>query len=447
MDEQAHSAEGTIVTNLTKHSTLALACAPLRKASMLALFLATTLVTTKPAQTQTFTVLHEFTGGEDGEIPYSGLTLDRAGNVYGTTTYGADQSCLGGCGTVFRISRAGAFTTLYRFHGIDGDGPEANVTIASDDTLYGTTEFGGAQGTGNIYRLQPSTRALGNATGTWNETVIHTFGAYNDGEGVLPWWGALIFDRAGNLYGTASAGGTGSCASGGCGTVFELSPSNGGWTYNVLYRFTCTTDGATPFSGVVMDTEGRLYGTTDGNLGCDGGTAYQLAPTGSGWTEITMHQFQNRDDGGEPVGGLVVDAAANAYGVTANGGTSGCGGVVYELSPRGVGWTFLPIYCLVGPVAGGSESAMTMDAAGNLYGTTTADGANRRGSVFKLTYNNGSWTYTDLHDFTGGADGSGPVGTLAVDADGNIYGTSVYGGTGGGCEFGDGCGVAWKITP
>jgi len=435
------------MANLAKHSLSSLILSAARKASMLAICILMTLVTAKSAPAQTFTVLHEFTGGEDGEIPYSGLTLDRGGNVYGTTSYGANQSCLGGCGTVFRISQAGIFTTLYRFHGIDGETPQANVTIASDGTLYGTTEFGGAQGTGNVYRLQPPGRALANATGTWNETVIHTFGSYNDGQGVLPWWGSLIFDSAGNIYGTASAGGTGPCASGGCGTVFELSPSNGSWTYSVLYRFTCGADGASPFSGVTMDAEGRLYGTTDGDLRCDGGTAYQLVHGGSGWTENTMHQFQNLDDGGEPVGGLVVDAAANAYGITGNGGTSGCGGVIYELSPRGVGWTFSRIYCPVGPVAGGSESAMTMDAAGNLYGTTTADGANRRGSVFKLTYDNGSWTYTDLHDFTGGADGSGPVGTLALDADGNVYGTSVYGGTGGGCEFGNGCGVAWKITP
>ncbi len=433
------------MSNSTRHSPLILIGTPLRIATMLALFFVLTLVTTAAAQT--FTVLHEFTGGEDGFMPLSGLTLDRGGNVYGTTTYGANQSCLSGCGTVFRVSRAGTFSTLYRFHGIDGDGPEANVTVASDGTLYGTTEFGGAQGTGNIYRLQPPMRALGNATATWNETVIHTFGAYNDGEGVLPWWGSLIFDSAGNIYGTASAGGTGPCSSGGCGTVFELSPSKGAWTYKVLYRFTCGADGATPFSGVAMDAEGRLYGTGDGNLGCQGGTAYQLTPSGSGWTESTMHQFQNLGDGGEPVGGLVLDAAGNAYGMTANGGTSGCGGVVYELSSRGVGWTFLPIYCPVGPMAGGSESAMTMDAAGNLYGTTTADGANRLGSVFKLTFNNGSWTYTDLHDFTGGADGSGPLGTMALDTDGNLYGTSQYGGTGGSCEFGNGCGVAWKITP
>ncbi len=432
------------MANLGKHSPFVLTCRPLRKASMLVLFFAFSLVTA--AWAQTFTVLHEFTGGQDGENPQSGLTLDRAGNLYGTTVFGANQSCLGGCGTVFRISRAGVFGTLYRFHGIDGEAPEANVTIASDGTLYGTTEFGGAQGTGNVYRLQPSTRALGNASGTWNETVIHTFGAYDDGLGVLPWYGPLIFDRAGNIYGTASAGGLGPCASGGCGTVYELSPSNGAWTYSVLYRFTCETDGATPFAGVILDAGGRLYGTADGANSCLYGTVYQLAPSGSGWTENTLHQFQNQNDGSQPVGGLIMDAAGNLYGVAANGGSGG-GGVVYELAPRGAGWTFIPIYSLVGGPGGGSASSLTIDAAGNLYGTAEFDGAHYDGSVFKLTKNNGSWTYTDLYDFTGGADGANPVGTLAVDAAGNVYGTTTYGGSGGSCEFGNGCGVAWEITP
>jgi len=282
-------------------------------------------------------------------------------------------------------------------------------------------------------------RALGNATGTWNETVLYTFGSYDDGNGVLPWFGSLIFDRAGNLYGTASAGGTGPCASGGCGTVYKLTPSNGEWTYNVLYRFTCGTDGATPFSGVILDSAGRLYGTTDGNLRCDYGTVYQLVSTGATWTENTVHAFQDQNDGAEPVGGLVMDAEGNLYGVTGNGGSGG-GGVVYELSPAGDGWTFTPIYSLVGGPGGGSESALTIDAVGNLYGTATSDGAYYYGSVFKLTRNNGNWSYTDLHDFTGGADGANPIGAMALDADGNLYGTASDGGT-------DNKGVAWEITP
>jgi len=402
------------------------------------------LFSAAPSPAQSFTVLHEFTGGQDGDTPSSGLTLDRGGNVYGTTTFGANQSCLGGCGTVFRVSRAGTFSTLYRFHGSDGDAPLANVTIASDGTLYGTTEFGGANGTGNVYRLQPPARALGNATGTWNETVLYTFGPIHNGLGVEPWFGSLVFDNAGNIYGTASAGGTGSCATGGCGTVYKLAPSNGEWTYSVLHRFACGADGAFPTSGVILDAAGRLYGTSDGNSGCDYGTVYQLVSTGALWTENTLHQFQNQEDGAQPVGGLVMDAAGNLYGVNAFGGSGG-GGVVYELSPSGDGWTFSVLYSLVGGPGGGSDSPLTLDAAGNLYGTATFDGAYYDGSVFKLTRHNGSWTYTDVYDFTGGADGANPVGAVAVDAAGNLYGTTSHGGTGSSCQYG--CGVAWKITP
>jgi len=226
--------------------------------------------------------------------------------------------------------------------------------------------------------------------------------------------------------------------------VFELTPSNGGWTYNVLYRFTGGTDGATLSSSVVFDAEGRLYGTALGDNQHPYGTAYQLVPSGSGWTENAVHAFQGEDDGDAPVGGLIIDGAGNLYGVTGDGGSGG-GGVVYELSPRANGWTFIPIYSLVGGPGGGSESTLTMDAAGNLYGNATYDGAFHHGSVFKLTPNNGSWSYTDLYDFTGGADGSNPIGTMALDADGNLYGTASLGGNGSNCQFG--CGVAWEITP
>jgi len=429
-----------MIPSPAKLSRLVSTCRPFRNASMLVLSLALAVVAARPAQAQTFTVLHTFTGGQDGASPDSGLTLDRAGHLYGTTTLGANGHCLGGCGTVFRISSAGVLTTLYRFNGNDGDFPQANVTVASDGVLYGTTEFGGVYGAGNIYMLQPPAHAVDNATETWNETVLYTFGPIDNGLGVEPWFGSLIFDHAGNIYGTASAGGTGHCGTGGCGAVYKLTPSNGAWTYSVLYRFTCGTDGATPFSGVILDPAGRLYGTTDGNLGCDYGTIYQLVPAGLTWTEITLHQFQSQNDGSEPVGGLVMDAEGNLYGITGNGGSSGCGGVVYELIPQGNGWTFTPIYCPAGSPVGGSESAMTIDAAGNLYGTTVYGGAHRDGSVFKLTRNNGSWSYTDLYDFTGGADGGNPIGAVAVDANGNVYGTASDGGT-------SGKGVAWKITP
>ena len=213
--------------------------------------------------------------------------------------------------------------------------------------------------------------------------MLYTFGPIDNGNGVRAVAGSLIFDHAGNLYGTASAGGIGPCATGGSGAKWELTPSTSGWTYNVLYRFTCGTDSATPFSGVIFDAAGRLYGTADGNLRCPLGTVYQLVPTDLTWTESTLHAFQDQDDGAEPVGGLVIDAEGNLYGVTGNGGSGG-GGVVYELSPAGDGWTFTPIYSLVGGPGGGSESTLTIDAAGNLYGTAAYDGAYHYGSVFKV---------------------------------------------------------------
>ena len=191
---------------------------------------------------------------------------------------------------------------------------------------------------------------------------------------------------------------------------------------------------------MILDAQGRLYGTSDGDLGCLYGTVYQLIPAGLTWTENTLHQFQNQEDGAEPVGGLVMDADGNLYGMTGNGGSSGCGGVVYELSPSGGGWTFTPIACPAGPMAGGSQSAMTFDAAGNLYGTTVYDGAQHCGSVFKMTHNGGTWNYTDLYDFACGTDGGNPIGAVAVDANGNVFGTASGGGT-------NDKGVVWEITP
>lgn len=427
------------MTNLRKHSSLSFTCSSFRKVSTLALFAALTLLTPSLTQAQTYQVLHTFTGGQDGKSPESGLIMDRAGNFYGTTDLGANQSCLGGCGTVFRISPRGILTTIYSFHGQDGDYPLANVTIASDGTLYGTTEFGGAFGAGNIYRLQPPARATANAAGTWSETVLYTFGPINNGLGVEPWYGPLIFDGAGNIYGTASAGGTGPCATGGCGTVFQLSPSNGDWRYSVLYRFTCEADSAVPFSGVILDAAGRLYGTTHGDSRCNDGTLFQLIPHGSTWSNNTLHTFLGRGDGDVPLGGLIMDAAGNIYGATTDGGAGG-GGVIYELSPTGDGWTFTTLHSLTGSPGGGEESALTMDAAGNLYGTAGYDGAFHWGSIFKLTRNNGSWSYTDLYDFTGGADGAVPNGKIALDSSGNLYGTASYAGQ-------NNNGVAWELTP
>ena len=146
--------------------------------------------------------------------------------------------------------------------------------------------------------------------------------------------------------------------------------------------------------------------------------------------------------GNDPWAGLIIDPSGNLYGTTTGGG-SGSGGTVFELTPANVGWTFKTLYSFSGN-GGGPSDKLVMDAAGNLYGTTYIDGAYGYGTVFKLTPSNGGWTYTSLHDFTGGSDGANPISSLVFDANGNLYGTASQGGTGN-CP--GGCGVVFEITP
>jgi uncharacterized repeat protein (TIGR03803 family) len=162
-----------------------------------------------------------------------------------------------------------------------------------------------------------------------------------------------------------------------------------------------------------------------------------LTHAGGGWTETVLYKFQNGADGRAPSGGVVFDDAGNLYGSTTFGGANG-GGTVYELSPSGGNWTLTTLASFSG--IAGPYNNLTMDAAGNLYGTTYRDGADLAGTVFKMTKSNGVWTLTDLHDFTGGDDGGYPSSSIAIDTHGNIFGTASSGGTGG-------QGVAFEITP
>ena len=177
---------------------------------------------------------------------------------------------------------------------------------------------------------------------------------------------------------------------------------------------------------MTLDAQGNLYGTTWlGGGPKSAGTVYRLTPSGSGWTFETLYVFQDSSDGALPVGGLVLDRAGNLYGTTEQGGSGG-GGTVFELSPSGGGWNFTVLHSFTGTY--GPLATLAMDAAGNLYGTTFSWSLLREGSVFKLTRNNGSWSFTDLYDFTGGGDGANPVGGVALDQSGNLYGTASAGG-------------------
>jgi len=205
---------------------------------------------------------------------------------------------------------------------------------------------------------------------------------------------------------------------------------------NVIYAFTGGNDGAVPFGGVIFDSAGKLYGTTTGYQ-YGAGTVFRLTPSGLGWTEDTLYAFQGGSDGASPFGAPVFDPYGNLYGSTTQSGT-GRGGTAFELTPSGDNWMFALLYSFIGDE--GPWGALTMDAAGDLYGTTFQDGAYGWGSVFKLTHSSGGWTYTDLHDFTGGDDGRGPYGNVILDVKGNLYGTTYTGGT-----YSDG--VVWEITP
>jgi uncharacterized repeat protein (TIGR03803 family) len=415
----------------------------LRARLVLALISAFIVLTTQAAHTQTFSVLHSFTGGGDGNVSYAGLTVDVAGNLYGTTIYGGvtGGSCGSqGCGTVFKLTHRGAAWTLnpiYTFSGgSDGAFPAARVMIGPDGALYGTTAGGGSapssSGGGVAFRLQPPARISARILNPWIETVVYQFASYS-GDGAQPYYGDLLFDQAGNIYGTTFTGGFECADASYCGTVYKLTRNGNAWTETILYAFP-QSGVAYPQAGVIFDPAGNLYGTTtDGN-----GAVFQLTPSGTGWTENTIYDFSGGLDGSLSIGGLIRDPSGNFFGGTASGGTNGAG-TVYELTPSGGGWTENVIYNFTGTDYG-PVSALVRDAAGNLYGTTCEGGSHRNGSVFKLTPSGGTWTETDLYVFTGGNDGSCPWGGVTRDADGNLYGTTLGGGP-------HSAGVVFEITP
>ena len=410
--------------------------------SVLAIVLVLMVVVTQAAQAQTLTVLHNFTG-PDGAGPEAGLTMDRAGNLYGTARFGGYTGVAcgpDGCGTVFKLSHKGSgwvFTPLYIFQGgDDGEYPQARVIIGASGDLYGATVMGGLF-YGTVFNLKPPARACTTALCGWTKSVLYSFTGGTDGGYPA---GDLVFDQAGDLYGTTSEGGPAND-----GVVYELTPSHGAWTETVPYSFPGGTSGAEPYSGVIFDSSGNIYGTTAfggmGQLGGDG-TVYKLTQSGSGWTESLLHDFMNTTDGWCPKGGLLFDESGNLFGAT-NG--NGSGGTVFEMNFSDGNWTLTTIHSFDASFPGGPTATLAMDAAGNLYGTTPGGGAYGYGSVFKLTPSGGTWAYVDMYDFMGQSDGGYPYGGVTLDAHGNLYGTAGSGGTGN-C-YPSGCGVVWEITP
>ena len=387
-------------------------------------------ILTQSAHAQTFTVLHNFTVGQDGGNPYGGVALDGAGNLYGTTSIGGI-----GHGVIYQLKRSGSnwiFNTLYSFGGGDGDGdnPYARVVFGPNGTLYGTTQNGGANNSGTVFNLRPQPRACPNVSCLWTETPLHSFMPGNE-DGDNPLYGDLLFDQAGNIQGSAWGGGEWAG-----GVVYKITPSG---SESVLYPFN-GIDGAYLANAVIFDHSGNLYGTTVAGGLSNYGTVFELSPSGSGWTEKVLYSFEGGNDGGFPYAGLVFDSSGNLYGATSDGGSGG-GGTVFRLTPAGTGdWTFSLGFSFAGPAGYrcGPVGTLIMDQLGNLYGATRCDGANEAGNIFKLAPR--SWIYDSLHEFTSGNDGGLPYGVLSIDAHGALYGTAEVGGT-------YNWGVVWEITP
>jgi len=369
-------------------------------------------------------VLHSFDDA-DGANPQAALTFDSAGNLYGTTLKGGADSC----GTAFGMSpkKGGGWRegTLYSFNGTDGCAPSAALIFDAAGNLYSTTSAGGAYNCGTVFTLRPK------AGGGWRQVVLHSFN--DDGmDGCSPLAG-LIFDAAGNLYGTTNKGGIY-----GHGTVFGLMPKpGGGWREGVLHSFNADNgDGVGPQANLVQDAAGNLYGTTTYGGAYGYGAVFELTPqSGGNSIEEVLYSFQHDGtEGTNPYGGLVFDPAGNLYGTTVMGGGYFRCGAVFELTPQaGGGWVEEIVHRFKHNFKDGCgpEASVIFDSAGNLYGTTIYGGDYGYGSVFGLAPRaSGGWTEITLHSFDGsGADGYYPVDGLILDATGNVYGTTAVGGS------------------
>lgn len=403
------------------------------------------------------TTIYSFGSSGDGANPGVGLVFDTSGNLYGVTSGGGTSLD----GAVFELSHTSQGWTervIYSFcpDGIcsDGSDPLSTLVMDSAGNLYGMTAAGGNGGCnfvgcGVVFELSPS------ASG-WTESVLYTFTGGSDGGRPL---GGVAFDNVGNLYGTATSGGTGNCMAmlQGCGVIFELVRQNGIWSEKVLHRFLGGNDGDIPSAAVILDTAGNIYGTTAGGGPNDPGTVFELTHTATGWKETILYRFTGKDDGSSPVAALLFDKLGNVYGTTRYGGGGRCAelgytgcGVVFKISRSSGHFIETVLHAFTGGSSDGAVPVgnLIFDGAGRLNGTTEEGGkigncgSNGCGTVFRLTPGaGGTWKQTILHRFGAAVgDGAYPEAGLTSDAMGDLYGTTELGGI-------DGDGSAFQITP
>jgi uncharacterized repeat protein (TIGR03803 family) len=402
------------------------------------------------AMAQTENVIYRFKGGSDGMEPLGSLISDNAGNFYGTTC-GNDSTIKG---TVFQVAiEDGRWTetTLYAFASGDASCPYGELIFDPAGNLYGTA-YGPSGASSTVFQLKPPT-VQGDS---WTENVLFSFESgydLNDG---------LVFDKAGNLYGSTYSGGEK-----GKGMVFELSPSQDGtWSATVIHAFT-GADGSYPVDGPIIDSEGNLYGPLQQGPNFDyDGAIYELeAPStqGGAWLGRVLYSFKGGSDGAGPAGPLNLDQKGNLDGITYSDGANN-GGAVFELTPKGNSWAKTVIYnfCAQANCTDGSTPipGLVIDGKGNLYGITMHGGtgagadcnAGGCGTLFELSppTPGGTWTETVLHNF-GGSSGDGylPRAGVIQGRSGSLWGTTPSGGNLSAlpCTYIDGCGTVFNVHP
>jgi hypothetical protein len=362
-----------------------------------------------------FKVIHDFTGGDDGRYQYGGVTIDKAGKLYGSDC--SDDLC--DSVDLYRLSRAGQNWMFARLFIGDAVGD----TVGPNGGLYGASSA-----YDNVFNLMPLSAISLTGFGHWTKTVLYHFTGNNDASEPT---GVLTFDQVGNLYGTSRLGGGGDCFQGaGCGTVYELTPSKAGWTEKILYSWEGNGVSAEPIA-LLVGIDGNLYGRTNyaGDYGY--GSVYQLAPSGDGWTQTVLYSFttsQDLPENSAAATGLIQDRAGNLYGTASEGGYGFPHGIIFMLSPSNGNWVFTIL-------RDNYDSAdlfnnLAIDSAGNLYGTGglgvnfgCGGGGPCFAYIFKLVHGSDGWQYSTPVYFSG--QHFEVWGYLALDASDNLYGTTV----------------------